>query len=106
MAGIRFQGERDQKRLVSNILSGMNFVISGTFQSHSRDELKNLIEQHGGKNLSSVTGNTHFIIAGDDMGPTKREKARKLGVPLISEGEFMRMIEEVTSDELKNGTVE
>jgi len=106
MAGIRFQGERDQKRLVSNILSGMNFVISGTFQSHSRDELKNLIEQHGGKNLSSVTGNTHFIIAGDDMGPAKREKARKLGVPLISEGEFMRMIEEVTSDELKNGTVE
>jgi len=106
MAGIRFQGERDQKRLVSNILSGKNFVISGTFQSHSRDELKNLIEQHGGKNLSSVTGNTHFIIAGDDMGPTKREKARKLGVPLISEGEFMRMIEEVTSDELKNGTVE
>ena len=99
MAGIRFQGERNRKSLISNKLSGKNFVISGTFQSHSRDELKNLIEQHGGKNLSSVTGNTHFIVAGDDMGPAKREKARKLGVPLISEGEFMRMIEGVTSDE-------
>jgi DNA ligase (NAD+) len=93
IAGIRFQRDQNNKSRISDTLSGKNFVISGTFRAHSRDELKNLIEQHGGKNLSSVTGSTHFILAGDDMGPAKREKARKLGVPIITEDEFMRMIE-------------
>jgi DNA ligase (NAD+) len=93
MAGIRFNRDQNNKSQISDTLSGKNFVISGTFRAHSRDELKKLIEHHGGKNLSSVTGNTHYIIAGDDMGPAKREKARKLGVPIITENEFMRMIE-------------
>ena len=91
-AGIRLQSDQNNKIQISDKLSGKNFVISGTFRSHSRDELKDLIEQHGGKNLVSVTGNTHYIVAGEDMGPAKREKARKLGIPIISEDEFLRMI--------------
>jgi DNA ligase (NAD+) len=91
-AGIRFQVENMAGKKISDALSGKNFVISGTFLSHTRDEIKNLIELHGGKNLSSVTSNTHYIVAGEDMGPNKREKAKKLRVPIISEEEFMRMI--------------
>ena len=74
-------------------LSGQSIVVSGTFTHHSRDEYKTLIEQHGGKHPSSVSGNTSFILAGRDMGPAKLEKAQKLGVPIVSEEEFLAMIE-------------
>ena len=76
----------------SDKLAGKSFVISGVFRRNSRDELQNMIEQNGGKNLSSVSSNTNYIIAGDGMGPSKREKAIKLGVPIISEEEFEEMM--------------
>ena len=97
-AGIRFQAENTAGKKISDTLSGKNFVISGTFLSHTRDEIKDLIVLHGGKNLSSVTSNTHYIIAGEDMGPGKREKANKLGIPIITEEEFMRMIRKLTCE--------
>ncbi len=78
----------------SDKLSGQAFVISGTFTRHSRDEYKAMIEQHGGKNVGSVSGKTDYILAGDNMGPAKLEKAVKLGVQIISEDEFLAMIAE------------
>jgi DNA ligase (NAD+) len=91
-AGIRFQTENTAGKRISDALSGKNFVISGTFLAHTRDEIKDLIVLHGGKNLSAVTSSTHYIVAGKDMGPGKREKAAKLGIPIITEEEFMKMI--------------
>lgn len=76
----------------TDILAGKNIVISGTFSRHSREEYKEMIERNGGKNVSSVSKKTSFIIAGDNMGPAKLEKARSLGVPLVSEDEFLAMI--------------
>lgn len=92
-AGVRMQYEPSVSNKISDILAGKNFVISGTFRHHSRDEIKNLIEKHGGRNQSAVSGNTHYIIAGDDMGPAKREKALKMNIPIISEDEFLKMIQ-------------
>jgi DNA ligase (NAD+) len=76
----------------SNLLSGQNFVVSGVFNRHSRDEIKKLIEYFGGKNTGSVSANTKFVLAGENMGPEKRKKAEKLGVKIISEEEFEQMI--------------
>lgn len=73
-------------------LAGQVIVISGVFTHHSRDEYKQLIEMHGGKNSSSISENTSFILAGENMGPSKLEKAQKLGVRIISEDEFLEMI--------------
>ncbi len=92
-AGVRMQYEPSVSNKISDILAGKNFVISGTFRHHSRDEIKNLIEKHGGRNQSAVSGNTHYIIAGDDMGPAKREKALKMNIPIIPEDEFLKMIQ-------------
>ena len=78
----------------SERLKGLTFVISGTFTQHSRDEYKAMIEQHGGKNTGSVSGKTSYILAGENMGPAKLEKAAKLGVRIIREDEFLKMIEE------------
>ncbi len=75
-------------------LKGLIFVISGTFSKHSRDEYKKMIEQHGGKNSGSVSGKTNYILAGENMGPAKLEKAAKLGVQIIGEEDFLKMIEE------------
>lgn len=90
-AGLQFavSGEPTQ---VSEKLAGLNVVISGSFENHSRDELKELIERHGGKNQSGVTSTTHYLLAGDKIGPSKLEKARKLGVKIISENDFVLMI--------------
>ena len=77
----------------SDKLKGMSIVISGVFMKHSRDEYKSLIEKHGGKNVGSISGKTSFILAGDNMGPSKLEKAQKLGVQIINEEEFLKMIE-------------
>lgn len=77
----------------SDRLAGKVIVISGVFQHHSRDEYKALIEQHGGKNTGSISAKTSFILAGDNMGPAKLEKARKLGVPIMSEDEFLTMLD-------------
>jgi DNA ligase (NAD+) len=76
----------------SKKLKGASFVVSGVFQSFSRDELKNAIEENGGKNVASISGKTDFVVAGENMGPSKKLKAEKLGVRIISEEEFLEMI--------------
>ena len=77
----------------SDRLAGQSIVISGVFAHHSRDEYKALIEQHGGKNVGSISKKTSFILAGENMGPSKLEKARQLGITIVSEEEFLKMIE-------------
>ena len=87
----------------SDLLKDKIIVISGVFNHHSRDEYKALIERHGGKNSGSISAKTSFVLAGDNMGPAKREKAEQLGVRLVSEAEFLEMINEkptITSNEL------
>jgi DNA ligase (NAD+) len=73
-------------------LKGLSIVISGTFEKHSRDELKQLIEQNGGKNVGSISKKTNYVLAGENMGPSKLEKAEKLGIPIISEEVFLKML--------------
>lgn len=89
-AGLQFEAQ--QQQTLSESLAGLSFVISGTFADHSRDELKAIIEAHGGKNLAAVSSNTSFLLAGDKIGPSKLQKATKLGVKIISEQEFMAMV--------------
>ena len=89
VSGIRFQ-RSDKDGTTGNALKGKTIVISGVFQKHTREEYKELIEKNGGKNSSSVSGNTSFILAGENMGQSKKEKAEELGVPLISEDEFLK----------------
>jgi DNA ligase (NAD+) len=90
--GLQFQVSSDKLSNRTEKLKGLNIVISGTFEKHSRDELKELIEQNGGKNVSSISKKTSHILAGENMGPSKLEKARTLGIPIISEDEFLKMI--------------
>jgi DNA ligase (NAD+) len=78
----------------SDKLEGKTIVISGVFQRHSRDEYKEMIEKNGGRNSSSISGSTSFILAGDNMGPSKKEKAVQLGVSLMSENDFLELIGE------------
>ena len=89
-AGVQF--EQEAKVLHSNSLEGKNIVISGKFINHTRDGLKELIELHGGKNQSGVSANTDFIVAGENMGPAKLQKAAKLGIKILSEEEFIALI--------------
>ncbi|MBQ3026776.1 MAG: NAD-dependent DNA ligase LigA [Alistipes sp.] len=89
-AGLQF--EEEAKVLHSELLKGKNIVISGKFLDHTRDELKELIELHGGKNQSGVSANTDFIVAGENMGPAKLQKAEKLGVTILSESDFVALI--------------
>ncbi len=91
-AGLQFEAE--ERKQSSSAFEGLNFVISGKFANHSRDELKALIEAHGGKNLAAVSGNVDYLVAGDNMGPAKLKKAEKLNIRIISEDEFTRMLEE------------
>jgi DNA ligase (NAD+) len=91
--GVKFS-ENKEVKLTGNTMEGKTIVISGLFQKHSRDEYKEIIEKNGGKNSTSVSGNTSFILAGENMGQSKKEKARDLGVPLISEIEFLKIIGE------------
>ena len=76
----------------TNKLEGKSFVVSGVFESVSRNELKKLIEDNGGKVSSSISSKTSFVVAGDKMGPSKKDKANKLGIPLINEVEFLQKI--------------
>lgn len=89
-AGLQF--EAVQSTAASNKLNGLNIVISGTFTRHSRDEYKALIEAHGGKNVASVSSKTSLILAGENMGPSKLEKANHLNIKIINEDEFLKMI--------------
>ena len=91
--GIKLRSET-YNAYTGNSLDGKVIVISGVFRVHTRDEYRELIEKNGGKNSSSISGNTSFILAGDNMGPAKREKAEELGVQIINEAEFLKIIGE------------
>ena len=91
-AGLQFEAE--ERRRDSNALEGKNVVISGKFIDHTRDELKEMIEAHGGRNQSGVGANTDFIVAGENMGPAKLQKAQKLGITILSESDFIALISE------------
>jgi DNA ligase (NAD+) len=76
----------------SDIFAGQSIVVSGIFTHHSRDEYKAIIEQNGGKNVGSISSKTSFILAGENMGPSKLQKAEKLGIRIMSEDEFLELI--------------
>ena len=96
-AGLKFEVEEEQGGEKSEMLKGQSIVISGVFTHHSRDEYKEMIERNGGKNVGSVSKSTSFILMGENMGPSKLEKAQKMGVRLVTEGEFLQMLEGVKS---------
>jgi DNA ligase (NAD+) len=83
----------EEVALASNKLEGKTFVVSGVFSQFSRDEIKDLIEKNGGKNVGSISAKTSFVLAGENMGPAKLEKASSLGIPIISEQDFIAMID-------------
>lgn len=91
-AGVQMALPEEDKSTVSDLLAGKTIVISGVFSLHSREEYKEMIEKNGGKNSGSISKKTSFVLAGDNMGPAKLEKARSLGVPIINENEFLKMI--------------
>ncbi|MEK6451437.1 MULTISPECIES: NAD-dependent DNA ligase LigA [unclassified Myroides] len=91
--GVQFVLEEKESTVVSNVLEGKTLVVSGVFSKMSRDEIKQAIEDHGGKNGSSITSKTSYVVAGDKMGPSKLEKANKLGVTILSEDDFLALIQ-------------
>lgn len=91
--GLQMELSEDELSQHSDKLQGLSIVISGVFAHHSRDEYKALIERHGGKNVGSISAKTSFILAGENMGPAKLEKANKLGIRIVNEDEFLKMIE-------------
>jgi DNA ligase (NAD+) len=91
--GLQMALSASQTAVRSDRLAGKSIVISGVFAHHSREEYKTIIEQHGGKNISSISSKTSFVLAGENMGPAKLQKAEKLGVSIVSEEEFLSMIE-------------
>ncbi len=91
-AGLQFELSEAQKQAGSEKLKGLTFVISGVFNKHSRDQLKDMIEFHGGKNSGSISGKTSYLLAGDNMGPEKLKKAQSLAVKIISEDDFEAML--------------
>jgi len=91
--GLQFSISEDQLAGQTDKLAGLNIVISGTFEQHSRDELKAMIEKNGGKNVGSISKKTNYLLAGENIGPSKLEKVKKLDIPMISEEEFLKMIE-------------
>lgn len=95
--GLQMELAQEEQEGGSDLLKDKTIVISGVFNHHSRDEYKALIERHGGKNSGSISAKTSFVLAGDNMGPAKREKAQELGVRLVSENEFLEMINEKPS---------
>ena len=100
VAGLQFEAQRQTP--ASEALRGLSIVISGSFRDHSRDELKAMIEAHGGKNLAAVSANTSYLLAGDKIGPAKLQKAQKLGIRIISEDDFYSMI----ADKMVGGIAE
>lgn len=92
-AGLKMEMDAEETAALSNILEGQSVVISGVFAVHSRDEYKDIIEKHGGKNVGSISKKTSFILAGENMGPSKLKKAQKLGIRIMDENEFLKLIE-------------
>ena len=103
-AGLKMEMEAEETAAVSNILEGQSIVISGVFAVHSRDEYKDIIEKHGGKNVGSISKKTSFILAGENMGPSKLEKAQKLGIKIMDEKEFLSLIENTEKSTEKKKT--
>ena len=93
-AGVQMELSAEKLQAAGDKLEGKQIVISGTFSHHSRDQYKDIIESEGGKNIGSISKKTSFVLAGENMGPAKREKCEKLGIPLVSENEFLSMIGE------------
>ena len=93
-AGLQMQLSQEEQEAHSDTLAGQSVVISGVFRHHSRDEYKALIERHGGRNVGSISAKTSFILAGENVGPAKLEKASKLGISIVSEDEFLARIGE------------
>lgn len=93
-AGLQIQLSEDKMVPAGNALEGKTIVISGTFAHHSREEYKEMIESHGGKNVGSISKKTSFVLAGENMGPAKLEKCTKLGIPIVSEDEFLVMLKQ------------
>lgn len=92
-AGVRMSIDEDYMQPTGNSLEGKSIVISGTFAHHSRDEYKDIIVREGGKNVGSISKKTTFVLAGENMGPAKLEKCRSLGIPIVSEDEFLSMLD-------------
>lgn len=92
-AGVQMAMPQREESAVSDRLAGKSIVISGVFTHHSRDEYKEMIENNGGKNVGSISKKTDFVLAGENMGPSKLEKASKLGIPIVGEDEFLKMLE-------------
>ena len=101
--GLQFKLSEEQLVNSSERLKGLSFVVSGVFRKFSRDDLKKTIEQNGGKNVGSISGKTNYVIAGENMGPEKHKKAEKLGVPIISEDDLIKML---SKNESGSGTME
>lgn len=91
-AGLQLYRTEEDLNGYTDKLAGQSIVISGVFTHHSRDEYKELIEKNGGKNVGSISAKTSFILAGENMGPAKLEKAKKLGITILSEDEFLKLI--------------
>lgn len=91
-AGLQFITEEREVILASTALEGKTFIISGVFEKYSRDELKDMIEQHGGKIVSSISAKLNYLVAGENMGPSKLEKANKLNIPIINDDQLLEMI--------------
>ena len=91
--GLQFSISEEKLQGRTDKLAGLNIVISGTFEKHSRDQLKEMIEKNGGKNVGSISKKTNYLLAGENIGPSKLEKVNKLGIPIISEDDFIKMLE-------------
>ena len=91
-AGLQMQLSDEKMQLAGTVFAGQSIVISGTFAHHSREEYKDMIEANGGKNVGSISKKTSFVLAGENMGPSKLEKCQKLGIPIISEEEFLQKL--------------
>ena len=91
-AGLRLESDLKEPEKESDVLANKSFVISGTFEKYGREELQEIILKNGGRILSGVSGKLDYLLAGDNMGPSKREKAEKLGVTIISETQFEKML--------------
>jgi DNA ligase (NAD+) len=92
-AGLQLVIEEKEVTFASDKFAGKSFIISGVFEKYSRDELKDIIEQNGGKILSSISAKLNYLVAGDNMGPSKLEKATKLNIPIISDEELLAMLQ-------------
>jgi DNA ligase (NAD+) len=92
-AGVQLSMDETLVEKLSDKLNGLNIIISGNFERFSREEIKKLIEAHGGKNVSSISSKTNYLVAGSNIGPSKLVNAQKLKIPIISENDFVKMIE-------------